>query len=358
MGPTEEGLTGSEAGLSVRRVDPLALPDWDQRVARFSGATVFHSRGWCHVLHDTYGHRPHYLVLEQAGQWQACLPLMEVSSRVTGRRAVSLPFTDFCACLAQSEAAARALWPALPPLAREHGWKRLELRNREVVPPETPPSVEFFGHTLDLRASREDLQLRMEGSARRSLRKALHSGLKTELATDLDAMAAYYQLHCLTRKRHGLPPQPWRFFQNLQRHLLGPGRGFVVLVRKDQTVIAGAVFLHFSSQAVYKFGASDLSAQELRPNNLAMWTGMSYYCEHGFQQLHLGRTSLWNEGLRRFKLSLGAQEERIPVFCWSRRHERFVPGHDRAEGWHTVIFRHLPPKLLRWAGQVLYPHMD
>jgi len=33
-------------------------------------------------------------------------------------------------------------------------------------------------------------------------------------------MGEYYRLHCLTRKRHGLPPQPTGFFQKIQEHII------------------------------------------------------------------------------------------------------------------------------------------
>ncbi|MGA4578895.1 lipid II:glycine glycyltransferase FemX [Limisphaera sp. VF-2] len=356
--PRDPPPAGSAPAPALRWVDPLQVPDWDQRVARLPGATVFHSRGWIEVLQTTYGHRPAYLCLEQGDQWLACLPLAEVCSPFTGRRAVSLPFTDLCPCLRTELAAARALWPGLTRRAREVGWQHVELRSAEVVPPGTPPSLEFLGHVLDLRPGPDALRAQMDSAARRSLRKALDSNLRADIATDPAAMADYYRLHCRTRKRHGLPPQPWRFFQHLQRCLVDRGQGFVVRVRKDQAVVAAAVFLHFGNHAFYKFGASDLSAQEFRPNNLAMWAGMRYCCERGFQQLHLGRTSLWNEGLRRFKSGLGAREERIPIFCWSARTDRFLPREDKAKGWHTVMFRLLPLPLLRLAGELLYPHMD
>jgi len=48
------------------------------------------------VLRETYGHVPLYAARFAGGQLEGLLPLMEVSSPFTGRRGVSLPFTDFC----------------------------------------------------------------------------------------------------------------------------------------------------------------------------------------------------------------------------------------------------------------------
>jgi CelD/BcsL family acetyltransferase involved in cellulose biosynthesis len=339
---------------AVRICDPLEVPGWDAQIARFPEATVFHTRGWCRVLTDSYGHRPVYLVIGKGDDtFEACLPILEVRSLLTGRRGISLPFTDFCPCLIRDPAYWPALLTALLQQARVRHWRYVELRQPGPAIPETRPSLHYLSHTVDLSGGPEAMLARMGSAARRNLRKAQTSGLQVEIANSQTALAAYYELHCLTRRRHGLPPQPWRFFQNIARYLLQDDLGMVVLVRKDQTVIAGAVFLHFGRQAVYKFGASDMTAQQWRPNNLAMWTAMRDYALRDFSRLHLGRTSSANEGLRRFKTDLGGREELLPVHCLNPATGRALPKADRTEG-----FRRLPLPCLRWAGKLLYPHMD
>ena len=62
-----------------------------------------------------------------------------------------------------------------------------------------------------------------------------------------------------------------------------------------------------------------------------MWEAIKRYAENGFSRLHLGRTSLANEGLRRFKLGLGAREEKIEYYKYDFRKESFVSDVDRAE---------------------------
>ena len=89
-----------------------------------------------------------------------------------------------------------------------------------------------------------------------------------------------------------------------------------------------------------------------------MWNAIKRYAEHGFARLHLGRTSLANEGLRRFKLGLGAREERIEYYKYDFLEESFVRDTDRAEGWFNRVFRLLPSPLLRLAGSLLYPHLS
>ena len=120
--------------------------------------------------------------------------------------------------------------------------------------------------------------------------------------------------------------------------------------------IAGAVYFFLGGRAIYKYGASDLRSQQLRPNNLVMWEAMKWLARNSAVSLHLGKTSLANEGLRRFKLNLGASEERIEYAKFDLRSKRFAVETDGITGWHNRVFRALPMFMSRRAGELLYKH--
>ena len=86
----------SSRSWEVNVVDPTRDPDWDGLVASHPGSNFFHSAAWAKVLCRTYGHKPISLLLSRNGEPVALVPLLEVSSPLTGRRGVCLPFTDFC----------------------------------------------------------------------------------------------------------------------------------------------------------------------------------------------------------------------------------------------------------------------
>ena len=136
------------------------------------------------------------------------------------------------------------------------------------------------------------------------------------------------------------------------------GQGFIAIARQEGRPLAAAVFLHDGRQALYKFGASDYAFQQMRPNNLVMWAAMNHCAERGLATLNLGRTSLSNEGLRRFKLGLGAEEEEICYAKYDFASKLFVRDVDRVEGWFNWVFARLPLPLLRLSGAVLYPHLS
>jgi lipid II:glycine glycyltransferase (peptidoglycan interpeptide bridge formation enzyme) len=241
---------------------------------------------------------------------------------------------------------------------RQRRWKYLECRGLDGAWEGSRPSLSFYGHKLDLGVGQQRLFQGLEGAVRRGVRKAERVGVKIDFDAGEQSMRTFFRLHCRTRRRHGLPPQPWRFFANIQRHLLSTGQGFIATARLARQPLAASVFFHDGRQALYKFGASDYAFQQMRPNNLVMWAAINHCAERGLATLNLGRTSLSNAGLRRFKLGLGADEEEICYAKYDFAAKQFVRDVDRVEGWFNRVFACLPLPLLRLAGAILYPHLS
>jgi hypothetical protein len=343
--------------LPVLRVNPLEDPRWDARLATCPAASFFHGSAWARVLHGTYRFTPVYFVLGDPGQPSAVLPVMEVDSWLTGRRGVSLPFTDECEPLYSDVDSFRRVVQAALEYARVRAWKYVEFRGGRALLGEVPASTSFFGHRLDLRGDQPAIFARFDSSVRRAIRKAEQSGLTIEFSQDLEAVRLFYGLLCKTRQRHGVPPQPFRFFQNIQRHVLKENKGRVILARQGRVPVAGAVFFNSGMTATYKFGASNEAFQHLRGNNLVMSEAIKWHSQQGFTTLDFGRTSLANDGLRKFKLGWGAQERTIDYVRYEVRTGRYVTATDESSGWHNRVFRLLPTPVSRIIGAALYRHV-
>lgn len=338
----------------IRLADPTAEDGWDGRLP--AAATFFHSSAWTRVLRDAYGFSPCHLVAEDDHRVRGVLPLMAAHSWLTGSRGVSLPFTDSCESLADSDDLARLLFNAAVDHGKRQRWRYCELRgggNRLGA----PASASYLGHSLPLSPNTRDLFSRIASPAQRAVRRAERSGLSIEFSRSFDALVDFRDLLCRTRQRHGLPPQPLRFFESLHRHALSAGLGWVVLARLGKQPVAGAVFLHFRRHAVFKYGASNEAYQELRPNNLVLWRAIERHASEGFEVLDLGRTDIGQEGLRRFKMSWGATEHRIEYVRCDCRTGRFLVQPDRVHGWHNLLFRILPRPLSRLIGAAAYRHV-
>ena len=344
--------------LSVELVNPLAGPDWDHLVQSHPDAGFFHSSAWAKVLAGTYQHQPFYLHFSQDGKTVALLPLLEVASALTGRRAVCLPFSDSCSPLLFSGVEILALRRAVGALARERKWRHVEFRGEFGLATEDRLPATFYGHTLDLRVGAENLFSRFAGSVRRAIRKGEASGLTVHVERTPEALEEFISLHVLTRKRHGVPPQPRRFFTQIYQQIIQPGLGFVVLARRGTIPVAAAIFFVWGDKAIYKFGASDQSEQSLRGNNLVMWEAIRFLTQSGVQQLDFGRTAFEHEGLRRFKLGWGTTERTITYCRFETKSRACVAVSPRHSGISSRFFSRMPMVVNQVAGHLLYPHLD
>lgn len=345
--------------LAVDRIDPFDGDRWDTLVSARSDHSVFHRSAWARVLAECYRHEPVYLRVLRDGIELALVPLMEVASWLSGRRGVGLPFADFGGPLWDQPDSAAAVYAVVLEVAAERKWKHVEIRGSSVAPDGVSPAASFSAHQLDLRPGHEALEHGFSPAVRRAVRKAQRSNLSITIERSQEAISTFYQLHCRTRRRHGLPPQPLQFFRALGRHFVTCGMGEVVLARLASEPVAGAVFLRSGRSAIYKFGASDPHHWPARPNQLVMWTAIRYLCEIGCEQLHFGRTDAQDAGLERFKRSWGAAQSNLNYF-------RYLAGSDAwladlgvpLSACCPPVFRHLPLSLNRLAGRLIYPHLD
>ena len=347
------------AALKARIVDPFGDSEWDDLVSSHPDSTIFHTATWAKVLTTSFGHGPVYLEFTRASTLSALLPVMEVSSYLTGRRGVCLPFSGYCNPLIFEGGDISPILDTLSSLSRQRKWKYFELRcGGNSLHPVAPAVVTLRGHNLDLRSGIEAVFSRFASSVRRAIRKAERSGLNISLVSNREAVLKFHSLQSVTRKRLGLPPLPLSYFLRVYDGIIEPGLGFVVLAEKDAHPVAGAIFFSYGKKALYKFAASDKTFQDLRPNNLVMWEGIKSLVGRGAETLHLGTTSMEGEGLRRFKLSWGSEEEIIRRFRFDLAKGTWSTPRQCGSGFHKRIFGALPSGLNRIAGAMLYRHLD
>jgi hypothetical protein len=342
--------------MNIQIINPCTYPSWDDLLLTHSQATFFHTAAWARVLSESYGYKPLYFIIKENGQLAGLIPVMEIDSFLTGKRSVSLPFTDICHPIADSGDIFRELLECITQYGRRAGWKSIELRGGSGFLDDAPASSEQFIHIIRLDGDGTLLKKTFRDSTRRNIRKADREGVDIKFGRTRDYLEIFYGLHCQTRKHHGLPPQPWSFFEKIHEHIITPQKGLVVLAAYQVRPVAAAVYFHFRNEAIFKFGASDRNHLDHRPNNLVMWEAIKNYSQKGFKVIDLGRTELENIGLRQFKKGWGTDERKIYYYQYDLKKERFV-AKNKALKKSYVVFKHLPIPLLRLSGSLLYKHV-
>lgn len=342
---------------NLQIVNPLEDSRWNERILSHGGCSFFHSSNWAHVLAESYRYTPFYFAVIRGDVLQALMPFMEISSRLTGKRAVSLPFTDYCRPIVSDVPAFENLLDAVIQRGKREGWRSIELRTEDVLPVAHPPSSTYCGHVLDISLSEEDLYRRLRDSTRRNIKKAMKERVEVVFSNSPDALKEFYRLNCMTRRDHGLPPQPYLFFNKIHEHVLAKDLGMLALASHKGKHIAGAIYFHFNDQGFYKYGASDRTYRHLRANNLIMWEAIRRYRAKGYASFSFGRTEPENAGLLQFKAGWGAREYPIHYYKYDLRQNAFVKAPLKLKGMHNQIFSRMPMPLLKIAGSLLYRHM-
>lgn len=338
-------------------VSPLAHDHWNQLVLAAGEYSFFHSQNWARVLSESYGYSPLYFALFDGGNLLSLVPIMEITSLLTGRRAVSLPFTDYCDPIFTKESS----FPGAADFLIGHGeraqWKYLELRSSKSLAQEIPCYARYHGHVLSLQQSPDKIYSKFRESTKRNIKKAAKLGVRVEISASGEALAEFRRLNYLTRRMHGLPPQPDQFFNNIHKYVLSENLGVVTLAAYEGRYIAGAVYFHLGDRAVYKYGASNRDYQEVRANNLVMWETIRWYAEQGFASLCFGRTEPQAAGLNQFKAGWGTEERDIMYYRYDMGIKRFVGNSAPAREPSYKIFSTMPLALAKIAGQLLYRHV-
>ena len=239
---------------------------------------------------------------------------------------------------------------------KKAGWKSIEFRSNLGFLQRQNFFSTFFTHSLDLTIGEEKIFKNLRDSTRRNINKAEKGGITLIRSNSLESARKFYNLNCMTRKHHGLPPQPWLFFKNVFYHVISPEKGFVIIALYKNIVVAGAIYFHFGKEAIYKYGASDKNYQHFRPNNLVMWEAIKWYAQNGFKSFNFGRTEPENQGLLQFKRGWGAKKETKNYYKYDLTKNCFLADQSGIKSSYK-FFKHMPSTLLRLTGNLLYRHV-
>src|SRR5216683_361176 len=326
--------------------------------------SLYYSRAWLDLITKLYGYSMIPLIATNTtGQITGFLPLYSVQSPLTGRRLVALPFSDYCPLLATDDAIASNLIDQAIYLAQQQKVKYLELRtgvNDLLSKHSDLVEANLYARwLLPLTTDPDALWSGLRKPVQRQIKKSQGHGVQVHIAKRREDMAHYYRLHLYTRsKKHGMPAQPQRFFFGLWDAFAASGAIQLLLAEYQGIIIAGMILLASGTTVRYAYGASDESYLSLAPNNLLMWTAITWSSSQGYRTLDLGRTALDNEGLMEFKRRWGAVMEPLPYYYYP--HMAGLAATSESS-WKsrllTTCWKRLPLQVAGPLGGYLYKHL-
>ena len=348
--------------MRLYQADPISDSRWIEFIEAHSRASVFHSPAWLRALRVTYDYHPVVFTTSPPNQeLRNGLVFCEVNSWLTGKRLVSLPFSDHCDPLCDSVQDLNFLLRHLQLSLKDEGWKYLEIRpsstniSRVEEGVEFSPAARHFLHILELSRDVNEIfrSLDKDSIQRRTIR-ADRAGLLEKCGSSDDILKDFYALFVTTRKRYSLPPIPYRWFKNLIQCLKEALK--IRLAYRDGEPIAGILTLQFKETVYYKYGCSKGQFHRLGAMPWLLWKAIADAKSSGAAKFDLGRTDEGNRGLLRFKNHFVAHAQNL--IYWKFPHTR---SPITESGWKIRVakrmFSCMPERLLSLTGDLIYRHI-
>lgn len=352
---------------AVSILDPAQARRWDDFVRSHPHGLIGHLSEWQKVLERSFSHiKGYFLVLANASgvQIRAGLPLYLVSSPLTGRRLVSIPFATLSDPLASSWADMELLLGAARNLATDVKASRIEIRtlaSAHLMGNSGYRKVNCFKHhflTLDEPA--EHLLKRFHyKSVRSTLNRCQRNGLELNMDSNHATLQCFFRFHISTRKRLGLPPQPFRFFERLWQVFSPLGMLKILGASYRGEPIASMILLRFKDRVSWEFIADHPQYRSLNPTHFLLWKAIKLAQAEGYKVFDFGRTSPNNLGLMDFKRRWGTVVTDLPQFWYPVTDSAYLENTEKSFKYRVTqkIVRNTPETLLPFLGELCYRHL-
>ncbi len=350
--------------MAVMQIDPVSDERWDPMVMDHPMGCVYHHSAWKEVLNRTFRHiQSVYFAREQDNKITGGVPFFLIKSPLTGKRLVSLPFSFYCDPLVDSELEFKELMDEVARKQKDLGASFIQMRTRFMRPMlQNTGFKEFPGFKNHVLSLDQDTESMMRSFHRTCVRQRIHraeeSGITVKEGTTADDVQTFYDLHCTTRKKHGVPPQPFRFFQNMW-DILAPKRMMYLSTAFYKDVpVSSLLCLRFKDRVHGEYMGIDDRFKQFSGNILLFWNMIQKSKSDGYKFFEFGCSPSNDSHVIEFKRRWGTVEEDISYF--------YLPD---IRGFSSGIGRSLPYRLLegagksmpmalfKWSGEQIYNHI-
>jgi hypothetical protein len=347
--------------LKLQIINPLEFNGWDELLLSYKEICFSHSRAWAKIIHETFGCNPMYFCNFNGQRINVLVPVMEINSKLTGRRGVSLPYTHICEPIFDKNAKFNEVLDTIISHGKRYHWETFIIGTEKHHLNMKPPTQKFYTHTLDLTKNAETIFAGFRSNTKRNIKKAIREGIHVEISNSKYSMKKFFRLYAITRKRLGTAIGPYRLFENTYKHAISDDKGFIVCASYKQKIIAAAIYLHFGKNVIFQHGASDTRYHHLRPNNLVMWETIKWYAQNGFESLSFGITPINHAGLRNYKSGMSTSEQVLSIYVYDLRKCEFITPvkvNNYQKHRKTEILKRTPIPILKLWGKYVSKHNE
>lgn len=288
---------------------------WNAFLADRQHALHEHRFEWREIISKTFKHTPHYIFAKQSGRVCGVFPLFFVSSALSGKALISVPYINAGGPVGESEEIEQALLKEAISLSEKTGARFLEVRNR------TPLNVDKANlkertHkaavSLEIQKNSAEVFDSFSSKLRSQIRRPERDGVSAKVfrGTEISerTLNDFYKVFSENMRDLGTPSYPKALFKEVLKEF---GNDLsVILAYKNSAAIAGGATIRNGSRTEILWASSLRRFNALSPNMIMYWHAIKHACESGCNEFDFGRSTP-GTGPHKFKLQWGAQEKTL-----------------------------------------------
>ncbi len=283
--------------------------EWKKFLARYKGATIYHTPEWKTFLEKTFSYKSYYLFAEdESMEVVGLFPLFYVKSKLTRNRFCSVPFSHICGPIGNEDILSDLINEVIN-LNKDFNNNFLEIRDYVAFTGFQYLNI-FSTHILELSPNIEEVWKKLsKGSVRWAIKKSQKLGISIKNTKNVEDLKVFYELNCMTKQKIGVPSHHWKFFKNLFNFL---NKNVTLYIAKyKEEIIGGGIMLYFKDTVYYGYGAANPRYLKFHPYNAFIWKSIEDACLKKYKYFDFGRTSYDNLGLFNFKKRWGTMEKKL-----------------------------------------------
>jgi lipid II:glycine glycyltransferase (peptidoglycan interpeptide bridge formation enzyme) len=345
----------------VNIIDPCVDQRWDEFVKNHPLGWIVHLSGWKKVLESTFPQmRGHYFALidQETDTIKAGLPVYEVRSWLTGNRLVSIPFATLCDPLISEEKHFTIIVDEVLNYATKINIATINIRlfqsGNIISNMEENISALYKTHQLQIQSDPEETKKTFSRNVRKIIKTFDNTALTLRLSNNETDLLIFYHLYSKTRKRLGLPTQPYMLFKYLFQ-IYSPQNHISLLIAEIAgKPIGGLIVFKYKKRVSSEFLASELEYRQMNTDHFLYWNAIRIACMEGYSIYDFGRTATNNSSLADFKRRWGTTEFTLPQYHNHKNYQMKAPP---AFKLAKNLIKSAPAPLFQALSRFCYHHL-
>jgi FemAB-related protein (PEP-CTERM system-associated) len=277
---------------------------WNNFLANTEESSFYQLYAWQEINQSHFGHRTYSLAALEDGNLTGVFPLVYLNSRLFGRILCSMPFVNFGGICAKNNETEQLLLNEAISLAKQLDVDYLENRACKIVDPSLPTAKHKVSMTIELDNNPDNIWNAFASKHRTNIRRAYKNSLTVRSGGD-EYLDIFYKVLASSWRTLGTPIYQRAYFKTILEKFGSQIRIFICY-HKD-TPIAAAFNGYYKNTVEGMWAGSLPEARRLQYSYVLYWEMIKHACENGYEQYHLGRSSV-DSGGEQFKKKWNATQ--------------------------------------------------